>query len=180
MAWKLVTLFGVTLFAATSDAQTATKASSDSAALPLIDELKSKDLLFPVPGVNTTKLKDTFRQKRGTSRVHHALDIVAPRNTPVLSADSGTIIKLFTSRAGGVTVYAADPSRRFIYYYAHLERYHTGLREGMPIARGDTLGYVGTSGNAPADYPHLHFAILRSYNITQWSKGLPINPAKVF
>ena len=160
--------------------QTSIKSSGDTAGFPLIAELKAKSLLVPVPGVHPAALKDSFRQQRGTSRVHRALDIVAPRGTPVLSADSGKIIKLFTSKAGGLTVYAADASGRFIYYYAHLDRYQTGITEGMRLARGDTIGFVGTTGNAPKDYPHLHFAIMRSYNLAQWSKGLPVNPAKVF
>ena len=164
--------------AAPAAAQTAEKASGprpDS----LIPELRAKGLLVPVAGV-TGKLTDTFRQPRGGSRVHYAVDISARRGTPVLSTDSGTIIKLFTSKAGGLTIYASDPTQRFIYYYAHLERYRTGIKEGMKLQRGDTIGFVGTSGNAPANYPHLHFAIMRSQNIKRWSRGLPINPAKVF
>jgi peptidoglycan LD-endopeptidase LytH len=182
MYWKVVTWASTLILTAplVAIAQTSTKASADSDAFPIIDELRSKGLLLPVPDVEPKTLKDTFRDKRGTQRVHHALDIVAPRNTPVLSTDSGTVIKLFTSKAGGLTVYATDASRRFIYYYAHLERYHTGIHEGMKLARGDTIGYVGTTGNAPPDYPHLHFAILRSDNVAKWSRGLPVNPAKVF
>jgi murein DD-endopeptidase MepM/ murein hydrolase activator NlpD len=182
MLRPIVTFIALTLclIPAKAVAQTSEKSSGDSDGLPIITELKAKTLLVPVAGVQPNTLKDSFRQKRGSSRVHHALDIVAPRNTPVLSADSGRIIKLFTSKAGGLTIYTADSSRRFIYYYAHLERYRPGLYEGMTLARGDTIGYVGTSGNAPPDYPHLHFAIMRSYNIAQWSKGVPVNPAKVF
>lgn len=182
MFWKIVPLLMIGVLAAPplAVAQTSVKAADDSVGFPIIDELKSKDLLLPVPGVEPKMLKDTFRQKRGAQRVHHALDIVVPRNTPILSTDSGTIIKLFTSKAGGLTIYAADSERRFIYYYAHLESYRTGIHEGMKLARGDTIGYVGTSGNAPANYPHLHFAILRSYNVARWSRGIPVNPAKVF
>ncbi|HET9441323.1 MAG TPA: M23 family metallopeptidase [Longimicrobiales bacterium] len=161
-------------------AQNAVKASGTPSPHPIIDELKAKGLLLPVPGVDPSALIDTFRDPRGQNRVHHAVDIVAPRGTPVLSTDSGRIIKLYRSRAGGLMIYASDASKRFIYYYAHLDRYHTGITEGQTIARGDTIGYVGTSGNAPANYPHLHFAILRSYNISKWSRGLPVNPAKVF
>lgn len=161
-------------------AQTNGKASGPNSDTPILDELRGKGLLVPVAGVNADSLKDSFRHPRGEKRVHHAIDIVAPRGTPVLSADSGRVIKLFRSEKGGVTVYAADYTNRFIYYYAHLDRYHAGLAEGMSLARGDTIGYVGTSGNAPENYPHLHFAILRSYNIERWSRGLPINPAKVF
>ena len=149
-------------------------------ATPMIDELRGKGLLVPVAGVVPQDLKDTFREKRGSSRTHYAIDIPAARGTAVLSADGGRVIKLFRSAAGGVVLYAADPSERYIYYYAHLERYRPGIREGSLLARGDTIGYVGTSGNAPANYPHLHFAILRSHDIRRWSRGTPINPARVF
>ena len=145
----------------------------------MIEELKEKGLLVPVAGFQG-KLTDTFRQPRANDRVHYALDIRARRGTPVLATDAGRIIKLFTSKAGGLTIYATDPAQRYIYYYAHLDRYQSGLREGMALQRGDTIGYVGTTGNAPANYPHLHFAIMRSYNIKRWSRGIPINPAKVF
>ena len=161
-------------------AQVASKASATASPTPIIDELKSKRLLLPVAGADASTIKDSFRERRGTGRVHHAVDIVAPRGTPVLSTDSGVIIKLYNSKAGGLMVYAVDSSRRFIYYYAHLDRYHTGLTEGQPVARGDTIGYVGTTGNAPADYPHLHFASLRSHDVSKWSRGMPVNPAKVF
>ena len=162
-------------------AQSASKASGPSPSpTPLIDELRAKGLIVPVAGVTPDQLKDTFRQKRGEQRIHYAVDIVAPRGTPVLAADSGTILKLFKSTSGGLMIYMADPTERFIYYYAHLDRYRTGLKAGGVVARGDTIGFVGTTGNAPANYPHLHFAILRSYDVRRWSKGMPINPVKVF
>jgi murein DD-endopeptidase MepM/ murein hydrolase activator NlpD len=173
-------LIGVVAAPGLSFGQAATKGPAVPPATPIIDELKAKALLLPVPGVDPAAIKDTFREPRGPARVHHAIDIVAPRGTPVLSTDSGQIIKLYTSQAGGLMIYAVDTSRRFIYYYAHLDRYRTGIAEGQWVARGDTIGYVGTSGNAPPDFPHLHFAILRSYDVSKWSRGLPVNPAKVF
>ncbi len=173
-------LIGVLILPAVLSAQTSAKASAKTSGTPIIDELRAKGLLFPVPGVPASAIRDSFRDTRGAGRVHHAVDIVAPRGTPVLSTDSGQIIKLYTSKAGGLMIYAVDSSRRYIYYYAHLDRYQTGIAEGRAIGRGDTIGYVGTSGNAPPDYPHLHFAILRSYNVAKWSRGLPVNPAKVF
>lgn len=145
-----------------------------------LKELRQKDLLFPVSGYTMCGLRDTFSAARGSHRVHHALDIPARRGTAVVSTDKGRLIKIFTSKAGGLTVYATDPRERFIYYYAHLDRYQTGLREGMELARGDVIGYVGTTGNAPRYTPHLHFAILRSDDIRRWSKGTPVNPFKVF
>jgi len=173
-------LVGVLAAPALAVAQTPAKASRGPSATPIIDELKGKGLLLPVAGADPATIRDSFRQPRGTGRVHHAVDIPAPRGTPVLAADSGEIIKLHQTSAGGLMIYTVDSSRRFIYYYAHLDRYHTNVRERQRVARGDTIGYVGTTGNAPIDHPHLHFAILRSYDVSKWSRGVPVNPAKVF
>ena len=142
------------------------------------DYLRSRRLLIPVSGVPADRLPDTFSEMRGTRR-HDALDIPAPRGTPVLSADDGSIIKLHTSVAGGLTIYAADPQSRFFYYYAHLDRYRDGIREGMPLQRGDTIGFVGTTGNAPANVPHLHFAIARADSAGKWWSGTPLDPRPV-
>lgn len=152
---------------------------ADSLKSPVL-ELREKGLLFPVADLSIDGLRDTFREPRSGSRIHNALDIPAPRGRPVLSADAGRVLKLHRSAAGGLMVYTTDASERFIYYYAHLDHYRDGLREGTQLARGDTIGFVGTTGNAPANVPHLHFAILRSDNITRWSRGTPINPFKVF
>lgn len=146
-----------------------------------INELRERDLLLPLPELSPRTLQDSFDDVRGGgARRHRAVDIHAPRGTPILSVDEGRIVKLHTSRDGGISVYATDPRARFIYFYAHLDAYHPNLSEGMPLARGDTLGYVGTTGNAPADAPHLHFQILRASNIARWSGGTPINPVQVF
>jgi peptidoglycan LD-endopeptidase LytH len=145
----------------------------------MIGELRQKGLLFPLPG-ERPKLQNTFRQKRAAGRIHYAMDIPAKRGTPILSTDSGRVLKLHRNAQGGLMLYTADPTERYIYYYAHLDRYRSGLHEGQLLARGDTIGYVGTTGNAPPDTPHLHFAILRSYDIRRWSRGTPINPYMVF
>ena len=153
--------------------------AEDTAKSP-VDELREKGLLFPVADISLDGLRDTFREPRGASRIHNAMDIPAPRGRAVLSTDAGRVLKLHRSAAGGLMVYTADASERFIYYYAHLDSYHSGLREGTQLARGDTIGFVGTTGNAPANIPHLHFAILRSRDISRWSRGTPVNPFKVF
>ena len=140
-----------------------------------IGALRARRLLIPVAGVRAENLVGSFSDARG-GRVHEALDIAAPRGTPVLAADDGTVLKLFTSRAGGLTIYLADPSRKFIYYYAHLDAYAPSLREGQAVARGQQIGTVGTSGNAPPGAPHLHFAILRNDDMTQWWTGTPLDP----
>ena len=102
--------------------------------------------------------------------------MLSPRGTPVLAVDDGVVKRLFESKAGGHTVYQFDPSETFCYYYAHLDRYADGLREGQSVRKGDTLGYVGTSGNAPPTVPHLHFTIFKLNADKHWWEGVPINP----
>ena len=134
-------------------------------------------LLLPVQGVAASDLRDTFDEGRdGKKRGHDAIDIPAPRGTPVLAVDDGRIEKLFLSRLGGITIYQFDSSRQLAYYYAHLDRYADGIAEGQAVRRGAVIGYVGTTGNAGPDVPHLHFAIFRLGPEKQWWKGEPINP----
>lgn len=134
------------------------------------------NLDVPVQGVARSQLRDTYTESRGAGRLHDAIDILAPRGTPVLAAADGRLLKLFTSKAGGLMIYASDPSERFILLYAHLDRYADGLSEGMPLKRGQVIGYVGTTGNAPPGTPHLHFAVLYGDPRTHWWKGTAVNP----
>jgi len=133
-------------------------------------------LMLPVSGIQANQLTDTFNQTRDGTRRHEALDIMAARGTPVLAASDGTVAKLFTSVPGGLTVYEFDPSQAYAYYYAHLDHYAAGLAEGQVLHRGDVIGYVGSTGNASEDAPHLHFAIFLLGVEKQWWKGTPINP----
>jgi murein DD-endopeptidase MepM/ murein hydrolase activator NlpD len=142
-------------------------------------ELKERELVIPVEGVQADQLSRQFLDKRGGSRAHEAIDILAPRHTPVKAVEDGTIARLFYSKAGGITVYQFDPSSNFCYYYAHLERYADGLREGDRVRKGQLIGYVGTSGNAPRNTPHLHFAIFRLTEAKRWWEGTPIDPYDV-
>ncbi len=135
----------------------------------------NSDVAIPVLGVARESLKPTFDQARA-GHVHHALDILAPRGTPVVAAVGGTIRKLFTSRAGGITIYQFDGDATLVYYYAHLDRYADGVREGMRVRQGDVISYVGTTGNAPAGTPHLHFAIARLTPSKTWWEGEAIDP----
>ena len=139
-------------------------------------ELKGRRLDVPVEGIKPDQLTDSFRDARSGSRAHEAIDILAPRNAPVKAVEDGTIARLFNSKAGGITIYQFDPSERFCYYYAHLERYADGLREGDRVRKGQVVGYVGTSGNAPKDTPHLHFAVFRLTAEKHWWEGTPIDP----
>lgn len=140
------------------------------------DELIRRDLEIPVDGVKRSDLVDTFEDRRGIARTHEALDILAPRNTPVKAVEDGTIARLFESKAGGTTIYQFDPTQQYCYYYAHLERYASGLGEGDRVKKGQVIGYVGTSGNAPKNTPHLHFAVFKLTSARHWWEGTPINP----
>jgi murein DD-endopeptidase MepM/ murein hydrolase activator NlpD len=144
-----------------------------------VGSLRDRDLAMPVDGVDAAELRDTFFDARGSNRAHEAIDIMAARGTPVLAADDGVIQKLFTSEAGGLTIYQFDRSATYTYYYAHLDAYAEGLREGQPVRRGDVIGYVGSTGNASPHAPHLHFAIFRLTPERQWWKGEPVNPYPV-
>lgn len=133
-------------------------------------------LLVPVAGVKASDLSDTFNDKRGSDRIHEALDIMAARGTPVLATSDGRVEKLFESRQGGLTLYQFDPTRTFAYYYAHLDRYAPGLADGKPVRQGELIGYVGSTGNADPSAPHLHFAIFLLGPEKRWWEGTPINP----
>ena len=156
-------------------------APSGSASVTTSDlALLAGEIAMPLRGVNADSLKSSFDAPRaGGLRRHEALDIMAPRFTPILSAAKGRVLKLFTSVAGGLMIYAADSSERFILMYAHLDHYASNLRDGLPLERGQLIGYVGSTGNASANAPHLHFAILRSADVRRWSKGTAIDPLPV-
>jgi murein DD-endopeptidase MepM/ murein hydrolase activator NlpD len=138
----------------------------------------SSGLVIPVVGIAASQLADTYTQSRGGgSRVHNAIDIMAPRGTPVVSASDGRVEKLYFSRGGGgLTAYVRSPDGRWLHYYAHLDAYAPGLREGQRVRRGDPIGTVGISGNASPSGPHLHYAIYRMSPGERWWQGAPINP----
>jgi len=161
-----------------ADTLVATPAPNDSNAVrPTPAELAelASDLTIPVAGVESKDLLDTFDEPRGSHR-HNALDIPAPRGTPVMSATAGKVLRLFTSQAGGLMVYTSDPTDRFVLMYAHLDHYVNGIADGMPLQKGDTIGFVGTTGNAPPNLPHLHFGIARTSNVARWWTGMPVDP----
>jgi murein DD-endopeptidase MepM/ murein hydrolase activator NlpD len=150
-----------------------------AAPLALSDEeyLHARSLMVPVDGVRPEKVADTYWQDRdGGARTHQAVDILAKRGTPVLSADSGTVLRLTRNTLGGITIYATDPEKRFVFYYAHLDHYAAGLFEGKEVAQGEVIGYVGTTGNAPKNTPHLHFQVMRFVDARQWWNGPPVDP----
>jgi len=133
-------------------------------------------LMIPVEGIKLAQLSDNFDQPRGKERHHEALDIMAPKGTKVVAVADGKVTKLFNSKPGGLTVYQFDPTEKYAYYYAHLDRYADGVKEGMELKRGDLVGYVGVTGNSDPNAPHLHFAVVELTAEKQWWKGTPVNP----
>jgi len=146
------------------------------AAGPANASLISHDLVLPVAGVSADVLEDSFDSPREGGRVHHAIDIPAPRGSAVLAADDGRVLRLSSNTLGGITAYTTDRSGKYVYYYAHLEGYKAGLVSGDIVARGDTIGYVGTTGDAPENLPHLHFQILRMPADGKYWEGEAIDP----
>ena len=149
-------------------------ASAKPAPAVVIVEPVTNQLLIPVAGVSASQLSDTFNQARGNDRRHEALDIPAPKGTHVFAVADGKVAKLFDSKPGGLTIYQFDNSEKFVYYYAHLDRYAKGIEEGTILKRGDLIGYVGATGNAATS--HLHFTIFELGPEKQWWKGSAINP----
>lgn len=136
-------------------------------------------LRLPIDGMGIDRLKGGFAERRG-NHPHEAVDIMAPRHTPVHAVQDGEIARLFLSNAGGNTIYQFDPTGHICYYYAHLQRYAQGLHDGALVKQGDVIGYVGTSGNAPPNAPHLHFAVFEVTSSQRWWDGRPIDPYLFF
>ena len=141
-------------------------------------EVGPAGLAIPVAGVKAAELMDTFTQARaGGARVHDAIDIMAPLGRPVVAAAPGTVEKIFFSQGGGgKSVYVRSDDGKWSYYYAHLNDYAPGLREGQRVQRGTPIGTVGFTGNANPAGPHLHFAINRMEPGEKWYQGAPVNP----
>jgi murein DD-endopeptidase MepM/ murein hydrolase activator NlpD len=144
-----------------------------------VAELRRMNLLFPIANAEVSAIKNSFYETRGCY-MHEAADILAPRNTAVLAVTDGLIARLMNNKAGGITIYQYDPSSKYVFYYAHLERYAENLQEGDRIARGQVIGYVGTSGNAPPNTPHLHFSITKMTDEHKWWRGASVDPYEVY
>ncbi len=141
--------------------------------------LRARALALPVDGITAGELRDSFADPRD-GHLHQALDIVAPRGTRVVAVDDGEVLKLLSSVRGGLTVYQFDRSQSYCFLYAHLDGYAPGLRAGDVLRKGSLVGYVGTTGNAPRDVPHLHFSILELTPERVWWRGVPVNPFRVW
>lgn len=133
-------------------------------------------MMVPVDGVDPRVLRDTFHEPRDGGRTHNATDILAPRGTPVVAAIAGEVARMSQNSLGGITAYLIDNDRRYVYYYAHLDHYSDQLTVGLKVEEGTVIGYVGTSGNAPPDTPHLHFQAMRiKPGQHDWWNGTPVD-----
>ena len=135
--------------------------------------------MIPVIGVSQNQLRDSFNDARDNGRTHRATDILAPRGTPVVAAADGEIVRLSQNGAGGITVYLTDDEHRYVYYYAHLDRYSDQIIQTARVRQGMLIGYVGTTGNAPPGTPHLHFQVMRlDPGQRDWWNGTPVDVRK--
>ena len=141
-----------------------------------LDALWARRLMVPVNGFSREGLRDTYTAPRSGDRNHRAIDLLVPAGTPVIAADDQIIGRLGDNPLGGIIIYASDFSAHFVYYYAHLKGYRSGLAVGDTVARGEVIGYVGSTGNASPDEPHLHFQVMKRGVGRAWWDGPPINP----
>jgi peptidoglycan LD-endopeptidase LytH len=172
-------MMGGHLWAVARVAPAAPRAAPVAAVTVMPSSLDRLGLLLPVEGVLLQHLRNNFDEARG-SRPHAALDIMAPRERLVRAVAGGTIARLSSTRRGGTGVEQHDDAEEYCYYYAHLARHAEGLREGQHVLRGQVLGYVGTTGNAAPDAPHLHFAMFRLGPDRRCWTGTPVNPYPLF
>ncbi|PEN11065.1 metalloendopeptidase [Longibacter salinarum] len=167
-AWSSEPTFGA---GSTPDApvSSASLTGGDSAVEP-----PSFSLMLPVANMSASDLVDTFDDARSGGRTHKAIDIMAPSGTPVVATADGVVMKRHTGDLGGKSLYVASLDSSYVFYYAHLSQYASGVTSGTPVSAGDTIGFVGTTGNA--NTPHLHFAIWAVDGRLQSSSRHPINP----
>lgn len=161
-----------------SSSRTASSSSKsvDAPAREARGERRAERLVIPVAGILATQLRDSYSEARSGGRVHDAIDIHAPRGTPVVAVADGRILRFHSGARGGLSLYQLAPDGRTRYYYAHLDRYAEGLREGDRVRQGEVIGYVGDTGNAqPGDY-HLHFSVALLGDGSRWWEGTNLNP----
>lgn len=113
---------------------------------------------FPVKGRDSRQISSFFGASRDAGRRRHeGVDIFAPRGTPALASVDGVITGVTTNSLGGNVVFLSDNDRNIRLYYAHLDR--CNVNTGQRVTIGDTVGFVGNTGNARTTGPHLHFGI---------------------
>ena len=141
-------------------------------------EQAREPIVIPVAGVRAVDLKDSFGAKRDGGRSHLGVDIFAPEGTPVRAAADAVVVERTERGAGGRALYLRGTDQTTIYYYAHLSRYRSGLQAGHFVRRGETVGYVGRTGNVQGS-AHLHFAVYTVRDPNRWWTGRNLNPYRL-
>ncbi|MDQ6894675.1 MAG: peptidoglycan DD-metalloendopeptidase family protein [Acidobacteriota bacterium] len=145
-----------------------------------LTELISADFQIPVEGVDAQRLRDSFLASRGRHAQHLAIDIGAPRGTPILATTDGEIVRTAKERRGGNSIYQKDATGQYLLFYCHLSRYAPEIVAGRKVKKGDVIGYVGSTGHVIGG-SHLHFSITRMpEDDSNFRKGLAINPYLLF
>ena len=157
-----------------SDPDAATAASAERGATE-IEALREMDLMVPVEGITPKQIPDTYWSKRDAGRLHRASDIMAAKGTTVVAPVEGIVLKVGRNTSGGIVVYTTDTERRFVFYHAHLDRVADGLADGSTVRQGDVIGYVGSTGNAQPNAPHLHFQVMRMPADGRYWEGMPVD-----
>ncbi|WP_397302140.1 peptidoglycan DD-metalloendopeptidase family protein [Nonlabens ulvanivorans] len=134
---------------------------------------------FPVAGKDNTAIQSFWGASRGGgSRSHEGNDIFASKGHPVVAITYGTISSIRNRGLGGKQVWVKDYDNGYLHYYAHLDDWI--VNEGDMVWSGDTLGYVGNTGNAKNTPPHLHFGIYKNGSAVDpkpfiWKTQVPAN-----
>jgi len=119
--------------------------------------------LFPVAGGKNSDAQSFWgAQRDGGKRSHEGVDIFAKRGTPIIATVDGRITFSGEKGLGGKQVWLRDTKRGYSLYYAHLDSIATFKK--FLVDAGDTLGFVGNTGNARTTATHLHFGIYSGYS----------------
>jgi murein DD-endopeptidase MepM/ murein hydrolase activator NlpD len=125
--------------------------------------LPDDSLTWPLRGAVTGR----FGEER-SGHVHEGIDIPAPMGTPITAASGGEVV--LREPESGYGKYTCIAHRKIMTCYGHQSRFRTKV--GATVRRGEVIGYVGNTGNAPAI--HLHFEVRRGRK--PW--GAPVNPLR--
>jgi murein DD-endopeptidase MepM/ murein hydrolase activator NlpD len=177
----IIGIFGIVVWALRSSrpapsSRSAAKTDTAAADGKSASAAQREGLRLPVAGVDTGELRDTYDAPRSGGRSHEAIDILAPQGTPVYAATDGTIAQHRETRGGGRSIYQIGPDSAWVYFYAHLNRYADDLADGDRVRRGEVIGYVGDTGNAPEGVYHLHFGVWALTDSAGFWHGPPVNP----
>jgi murein DD-endopeptidase MepM/ murein hydrolase activator NlpD len=159
-----------------ADATPANVNTNTETSAPSPATTQSPGLMIPVVGIRPDQLTDTFTASRSAGRSHDAIDIMAPGGTPVVAAADGEIVKFFDSERGGITIYELTADKKYMLYYAHLQRRADDVSVGMQVKKGATIGFVGDTGNAGAGNTHLHFSVAIVTDPKRFWEGVYLNP----